>query len=230
MSDRLVLELLHDILQVVGRRRKRGDPAARESDLGRGGELVDQIRIAGSLAGHEDLDQMILPVIVQMMNAVGIVPEDTEVRRSRLEFREAADRLIRVGIAGRVAVLGHAPDSLDRLVLAHQLLDHVHIGAAGIRGNRDHLYAKILCDRKVPVIAGNRAKELDLVQLAPGRIAHDTVCHGSGYSVIHDVQRGIAVDNDVVRIVLHHIADQDLCFMYAGQDAVVAAVSSVFTS
>ena len=65
-----------------------------EADFGGGCELVNQIRISGPLALCQNFNQVILVMVIQMMYAVGIVPEYTEVGRSRLQPCKTADRLV----------------------------------------------------------------------------------------------------------------------------------------
>ena len=162
-----------------------------------------------------------------MMNAVGVVPVDSEIAGRRFQTGHAADGLIGVGNAGGVRVLRYAPDSLDGLVVSHQLLDHIHVRAALVHGNVDHLDAKILGDGKVTVITRNRAEELHLVELAPGSASHDAVGHGAGNGVVHHIQAGVSVDNNIVRGYLDHVGDQLLGLSDAVQNAVVPAVGAV---
>ena len=164
------------------------------------------------------------------MDTVGIIPEDPEILGRRLQTRETANRLVRIGIALGIGVLRYTPDTLDGLVLRYQPLNHIHIRAGGRHGNRDHFDSKILGDGKMPVIPRNRAQEFHLVQLAPGSIAQDTVGHGSGNRIIHHIQRRIAVNDDVVRVILHHVADQYLCLVDTRQHTVVTAVGSVLAA
>ena len=229
VADRLDLQLGNDVLKVVGGRRQRRDAASGESDLGCGGELVNQVRITRSLALHEDLDQVILLVLIQVMHAIGIVPEDPEIGSRGLEPCESPDCLIRVRIACGITVFGHAPDSLDGLVLVDQFLYHVHVRAFRCQRDRDHLYAEIFRDREMSVISGNRAEKFHPVLFAPGSIAHNAVSHCSCNCIVHDVQRGVSEDDDVVGIVLHHVAQKDLRLLYARNNAVIAAVRSVLT-
>ena len=79
------------------------------------------------------------------------------------------------------------------------------------------------------VVAGHGAQELHLVQLAPGSGAHDAVGIGAGNGIVHHVQAGIAVDDDVLGVVLHHVAQQLPGLFDAGQRAVVAAIGAVIT-
>ena len=94
VADRLDPQLGNDILKVVGRRRQRRDAASGESNLGSGGELVDQVRITRSLALHEDLDQVILLVLIQVMHAVSVIPENSEIVSRGLKPCESPDGLI----------------------------------------------------------------------------------------------------------------------------------------
>ena len=81
----------------------------------------------------------------------------------------------------------------------------------------------------MPVISGYRAEPLDLVQLAPRSVPHDAMRIGAGNLIIHDIQRRVSVDQDVVRIVFHHIPDQNLRLADAAKHTIIAAVRSVLT-
>ena len=162
-----------------------------------------------------------------MVHTVRIVPEDAEVLGRRAEPCEPAHRLIRVAVSLRVGILGHTPDALDGFILCDQLFHHIHIRTRLAHRNRNHINAKILGDAEVSVISRHRAEEFHPIQLAPGRIAHDAVCVRSGDRVIHDIQRGIAVYDDVGRIILHHLPHQLLGFLNAVEHAVIAAVCAV---
>ena len=59
---------------------------------------------------------MVLAVIVQMVDPVGVVPENTEVFRGGLQTGQPADRMIGIGDTGRVGVLGNTPDALDGFI------------------------------------------------------------------------------------------------------------------
>ena len=229
VADGLDLHLGPDVRQVVLRGRQGRDAGAGEADLGGGGELVGQVRISCPLALRQDLDQVILVVVVEVVDGVGIVPVDAEVRSGGLQAGEPADGLIGVGNALGIAVLGDAPDALDGGILGYQLLHHVHIRAGGQHGHIDHLNAEVLGDGKVPVVAGNGAEELHLVQLAPGGRAHNALDHGPGHGVVHHVQAGVAIDDDLIRPDLHHVRHELLAFLNAVQHAVVPAVGAVLT-
>ena len=91
-----------------------------------------------------------------MVDAVGVVPEDTEIFRSRVQLGKTVHSLVRVCDALGVGVFGYAPDSLDGRVCAYQLLNDIHIRACGSHGYIDHLNAEVLCDLEVAVIARDR--------------------------------------------------------------------------
>ena len=150
-----------------------------ETDLGSRCKFVNQIWISGSLALCKDLDQMILVMVIQVMDAVCIIPENTEIRCSRFQSCKTAYCFIRVGISLWVGILRNAPDTFDGRISGNQFLYHIHIRTFWSHRNIDHLNAKILGNSKVAVIARNRAEEFDLILLAPWSISHNSVGHGS---------------------------------------------------
>ena len=78
------------------------------------------------------------------------------------------------------------------------------------------------------VIAGDGAEELHLFQLAPGGAAHNAGNHGASHRVVHHIQAGVAVDDNLVGANLHHVGHEFLAFVNAIQHAVVAAIRAVF--
>ena len=82
----------------------------------------------------------------------------------------------------------------------------------------------------MPVVSGHDAEEFHLVQLAPGRVTHDAVSVGAGDGVVHDIQTGVSVEDDVVRLHFHHIRHQVQRLRNAGEHAVVAAVGAVLAA
>ena len=163
-----------------------------------------------------------------MVNAVSVVPEDAEVLGGRLESGKALNDLVRIGYAGGVRVHGNAPDALDRVVLCHQLFDHVHIGAVFVGGDVYHLKAELLGDSKVPVIAGNRAEPLYLGQILPRLLnavhAENVAAH---YHIVHYIKAGVSADDKLVVADAQHGSEKVLSINDAVQTAVVAAVGAV---
>ena len=158
-----------------------------------------------SLTLRQNLNQIILLMFIKVMHAIGIVPVDAEVSGCRLQAGKTAYRLIGIAIALRIGVLRHTPDSLNRLIGSYQLLHHIHIRALLRHGYRNHFNPKVLGNRKVTVIARNRAKPLYLIQLTPGGTSHNTVGHGTGNGVIHNIQRRVSENEDMIRMIFHHI-------------------------
>ena len=155
------------------------DTGTWEADLGCRCKLINQVRISCSLALCKDLDQMILVMVIQVMDAIRIIPENTEIRSSRFQSCKAAYCFVRIGIPLWIGILRYTPDTLNRSIISYQLFYHIHIRTFRSHRNIDHLNAEILGNTKVTVISRNRAKEFYLIQLAPWGISHDTMCHGS---------------------------------------------------
>ena len=49
------------------------------------------------------------------------------------------------------------------------------------------------------VITRYRTEEFYLVQLAPGSASAHAMSHGTGYGIVHYVQTGVSVNDDIVR-------------------------------
>lgn len=75
-----------------------------------------------------------------------------------------------------------------------------HIRSVFVHWYIDHLKSKVLGYGKMAVVAGHGAKKLAARTLAPGfDRADDAVRHGARNRVIHQIERGIAADNDIFR-------------------------------
>ncbi len=128
------------------------------------------------------------------MHAVGVVPEDAEIGSGGLHLGKAADHVVAKGDTRGVGVLGHAPDALDGVVLGHEALDLVHVGALGRHGNGDVLDAEVVGDAEVAVIARSRAEELDRLTrvrggiLRPRRVAAGAAAPEHAGDVVLDEQ------------------------------------------
>ena len=156
VADGLDLHLLADLSQVGVGSADGGDTGAGEADLGSRRELVDHIRVPFLLALHQDLQEIVLFILVEMVDAVSVVPEDPEIFCRRFQLGKAVYSLVRVGDSLGVGVLGYAPDSLNSGIIVDQFFYHIHIRAFHSHGNRDHLDAEIFGDREVTVISRNR--------------------------------------------------------------------------
>jgi len=118
---------------------------------------------------------------------------------------QTADSLIGIGITGRVGVFWNTPDSLYGRVGGHILLHQIHIRTICGHRNVDHLDTKIFSNGEMSVISRYRAQEFNLVKLAPRGISHNAMSHRTGDGVVHYVQAGVSIDNDIVSRNLDHI-------------------------
>ena len=196
----------------------------------------------GNLAGRSEHEHAILRAILlahvqqhgglddllgQVVDDVGLIPEDLEIRGGGLHLGKALDGLIAVSVAIGVGVLRHAPDTLDGIVLCHQLFHNVHIGTVGGHGHADELKAELFSNGKVTVIAGHRAEELTLFHLRPraGRLReaeHITDVD----EVIHQLQAGVAAHEHLVGLYTEHICKQGAGLVQTLQFAVVAGIGA----
>ena len=226
MADGLNGHLLFDILQIIIRSGNSRNAGTRKADLRCGAEFIYQIRISGFFTFMQNFQDIILIIVVQVMYIIGIVPVDAEILSRGLQPCEPAYRFIRISDALRIGILGNTPDSLNRRIFAHKLLHHIHVRAFRSHGNVDHLNPKILRNREMPVVTGHRAEELHDRKLAPGRTAADAMRHGTRHRIIHDIQAGIAIDDDLVGGNLDQIGKKLLGFLNTVDHTIVSAVNS----
>ena len=90
-ADGLNADELLRLRHIGGRERHRGDAAAREGYLRGRGEAEDAILGAVALTELKDVRQLLLAVDV--MHAVGVVPDDAEVGRGAFHLGKAAHDL-----------------------------------------------------------------------------------------------------------------------------------------
>ena len=188
MADGLNLHISAEIIQVCLGSCYSCDTGAREAYLGSGCEFINKIRVASLRTLTKNLNQEILIIIIEMMDAVGIIPVNTEVRCCRFQSCKTLYGFFRVGVALWVGVFRNTPDSLDGCILTYQLLYHVHIRSLWSHRNIDHLDSEKFGDLEVTVITRYRTEEFHLVKLAPWSISHYTLSHGTCNTVEHNVQ------------------------------------------
>ena len=122
------------------------------------------------------------------MNGIGVIPEDAEIVRCGGHGCQLSYDLIAIRNAAWIRILRHAPDTLHRSIIRHELFDHVHVGAIFVHGNRDHLDTECLGHAEVAIIARNGAEELHFFKLAPRGCAQRAEHPAAHDGVIHDVQ------------------------------------------
>ena len=185
-----------------------------------GNVILAEVGRACLCHGLEDVEEMV-PLLVEVVHGVGIVPEDAEVGCRRMEVREGTDNLVRVRDASRVLVLRHAPDALDRRVALDEAAHHVHVGAVFLQGNRHVLDSVVGRDLEVAVIPRRRAEELDLALLAPWLVPCDAVRIGVADDVVHEVQARRADNDDIGRIDTKIVSRKAACRRQAIRTSVV---------
>ena len=203
-----------------------GDARAGKGHLGGGGELEDHVGVAVPGALGEDVREG-HEFPFQLMDAVGVVPHEEEVRGGGLQGSKAADGLLGVNVALGVGVLGDIPHALDLGVL-HSGLHGVHIRAVGGHGDGDELEAEGLRDLEVAVIAGGGAEPLEALLFAPGLFRMEqAVGHGLADGVVHQLEAGVAAGEDLALPTSQDLREEPPGGGEAGQLAVVAAVHAV---
>ena len=81
----------------------------------------------------------------------------------------------------------------------------------------------------MPVISGNGAEKLYRIQFAPGGASQYAMRITAADGIIHDIEGGVAVNDNIIWIVLHHVAKQNTCFINARQLAIITAVGAIIT-
>lgn len=156
----------------------------------------------------KDVCQLIRGIGIEMVDAIGIVPHDGEIRGGSFHGSQTAHGFIAVCDARGIGVLGHTPDALHRRVL-YQLFHQIHIRAGFGQRDSHQLKAQILCDGKVTVISRHQAEELAVGALIPGlgRVQHAE--HQAPHQgIIHHGEAGAAADNDILPAHSHDLSHQ----------------------
>ena len=169
-ADEAGLQALGELGDDRGARTDKADAGAREGDLGRRGKGHHAVLGARRAGKIEDVGELV-GLVVQVVHAVGVVPEDAEIGRGRGHLDQATHGVLAKGDARGVGILGHAPDALDGIVGGDEALDLVHVGAVVGHRDGDVLDTQIGGDAKVAVVAGNRAQELDLLAVVRGLVS-----------------------------------------------------------
>ena len=194
MADRLIEHVFLGLRQVCLGSSQRRDTGTGEAYLGSGDKFINHIRISCFLTFRQKFQDHILIIVIQMVNGVSVIPENTEVFGSRFQMGKSSDCLVGERNTGGILIFWYAPDSLDGLVFSHQLFHYIHIWAGRKHGNIDHLNAKIFRHRKMTVISRNRTQEFYLVQFRPGGTSHNALGHGTGNCIKHNAETGVSVN------------------------------------
>ena len=183
-------------------------------------EHESPVRMSGFRAGVQDVGDFV-PVFGQVMNRVGVVPEQTEIRRPCAHRGQPADRFGGIHLPARVGVFWHAPHPFHRRI-GGQRFDRVHVGPVPGQRNREHADAVFLAQRKMAVVTRHRTDE---GRFGPGfGRSRNALQQRPHDAVVHHREAGIVGNHDLIRGRSQHWGEQGSDFRKALQDAVVAGV------
>ena len=130
---------------------------------------------------------------VRWCSALGVVPEDLEVRRRGRHGREAGRHLLAADRARRVGVRRHDPHALDARVVGHQRRHGLGVGTVVVHRHGHHLDAQALEQGEVAVVARHRAHEAHPLLPAPRALGVDaSEEHQVDEAVAHHGQARVA--------------------------------------
>ena len=222
-ADGLNTDELRHVVHIGLAARKARNARARQRHLARGGEFKDYVGVAVLLAFAQNVGEGD-EIAVELVDAVGIVPHEKEVRRGGLHGSDAADRLVGINDAVGVRIFRHVPHTLDAWIL-DEILDDVHVGAVFSHGNGDELKAEAFGDLEVAVIARGGAEPLDALFFAPGLFAvQKAVGVGLGNGVVHELKACVAAHEDLRVLAAEKFCKERACACKALELAVVARV------
>src|SRR5699024_3338345 len=157
-ADRALAEVGEVPLHLLDRGGEEGDAGSRPGDLRGRGEEDHAVRLPGRGGEGEDVRALRL-VRGEVVQRIGVVPEDLEVRRGGLHRGQTAGDLPAARGPGRVGVGRDDPHALDRRVGGGESGDLLRVGAVVVHRHGDHLDAEILEEGEVAVVTGDRADE-----------------------------------------------------------------------
>jgi len=187
MSDCLDLHVAAEIFQVCFGSCNCCNTGTREADFWCWCKFIYKIRISCFCTCFKDFYKEVLIVIIEMMNAVCVIPVDTEIRCCRFQMRKALYCFCWISISLWVGVFRHTPDSFDGCVFTDKLLYHIHVWSLWCHWHVDHFDSEEFCDLEMAVISRYRTEEFYLIKFAPWGISHYTLCHRTCNAVKHNV-------------------------------------------
>ena len=179
-----------------------------------------------------DVQKMILLLrfVIQVMDAVGIVPEQPEIGGGRFHAGQCTDDIIGVRDAGGVAVHRDTDHAFDGGILdGRENRFHIRTVIEGL--HRNHFYAELIQGMEMPVIARHRTDEPDLIELPPRRKSGQrTEDESAGESVMQHGQAGIPARDHQLRRDAEQFPEQPADFDQSVDiRVIIAAVDPVLT-
>ena len=224
VSDGLYSHVFAEVIQVRLGCSNCCDTGTREAYLGGRSKFINNVRISCFRTLIKDLKKEILIVIIEMVDAVSVIPVNTEVRCCRFQMCETFNGFFGISVTLRVGVFRNTPDSLYCRVFIDVFLNHIHIRAFRRHRNVDHLNTEEFCDTEVTVISRYRTEEFYLIKLAPWCIPHNSMGIGTCNGIEHYIQTGVTINNDILRLHLRHLTEKSLGFRNSIDNAIVTAV------
>ena len=226
LGNHLNAEELAEVGNICRACRDAGNAAAGEGDLGGGGKLKNHVGSSGLFAqGQNVREGDIFPT--ELMDAVGIVPHDGEIRSGRLQIGKPPDGFLAVDNAVGIGVFGHRPDELY-LGILDKRFHQVHIRPLRGHGHGNQLRTEVLGDGEMPVIARGRAENLHFFLPAPGTGAVlQAVGVGPGDNIKHQIQAGHAAHKNIFGLAVQNLRPVPLGAGQTGQFTVIPGVHAV---
>ena len=227
VSDGLNRHYLLYLRKVLGRCRHNSNTRAGVRDLGGRRKVEHSVIVTRLTASLEDIKKNVSALLVELVNSVSVVPEDTEVGSCGLHRSQTADRLVGIGIAVGVGVLGVTPDTLDGRVGSDKTLNGIHIGTCLCHLNGNKLEAQGLCNGKVTVVTGARTKEGKLLLFSPRSLtAHNAVKERSRDGVVHKIEGCVTANYYIFSGDTQKVCEKLLRFGNTVKNTVVTAVKT----
>jgi len=209
---------------VGGRGGEERETGAGERDFGCAGEDESAIGISGGGAGVENIGEC-GRIGVEVMQGVGVVPEDAEIDGAGFHGGETANGFVGIDFAGGIGIFRDTPDGFDGWV-GDEGFDFVHVRAAAGERDGDHADAEVFADSEVAIVTGNRSEKSGSGRgLRPGRGGTGNAFEeGPDERVVHEGEAGIIGDDDLVGGSAEHVGEERANLGEALEVAVVAGV------
>ena len=174
----------------------------------------------------EDVFKFVV-LVIEAVHHIGVVPEDAEIVCRSLHGGEPFHHAVRESDARGIGILGHAPDAFDGIVLSDQRLHDVHIGTVLFHTDGDHLYAELLADGEVAVVARSGTDELHLFEAVPGSGTEHAELFCEMHEGVHQIQTAPVAHEHLGVFHSEELGKERLARLGAAKVAVVARVGGV---
>ena len=134
--------------------------------------------------------------IVEVMDGVGVVGENGEVRRRRRHGCQALGDRLSGRITGGIAVGWHEEQTLDRWVRGNRALYRCDVRPLRRHFNRNHADAEPLEHKEVSIVTGHGHDELGLPFAPRRRAAGHAFQHGPHQRVAQECEARVVADQN----------------------------------